>query len=263
MGRAVEQLNPQNVNKTTLFNSNSLSASSPKSDLKNNLGKFSNELAKLRESDKEQLIKFGDVKNENNSSDENEIVRTPNFGGQKAFGSQEFNKETLAQDLKRREIDKEKQQMIAGEDARKDSEEKIQKYTSSESTMATTAQSNHKVVTNAVKEGNVSEQQARQQHNEGNDRKKQLANWQEMAPRIIEDIKNRAVRIDIPGVYDLQTLIVRMQQNQVVIQAVGSESAMTALKDREGELKSRLGKKNITVAQLDTFDINKLQGRAT
>ncbi len=125
----------------------------------------------------------------------------------------------------------------------------------SEAVKATLAQAHQ--VDNAVKEGNVGEREAHHQH--GNDRRKQLQNWEELAPSITEDIKNRAVRIDIPGLIDIETLIVRMQKNQVLVQAVGKDSVMEALQGREAELKSRLASKNIKLSSLQAFDAKKVK----
>ena len=119
---------------------------------------------------------------------------------------------------------------------------------------------NQKQATEAVREGNVEQQQAQQE--QANDRKQQLANWDELAPRIIEDPLNRAVRIDIPGVVDVETLIVRMKQNSVSIQAVGSKSAMDSLQARESELSQKLRSHNVTLGQLQAFDKASLGGGA-
>lgn len=134
-----------------------------------------------------------------------------------------------------------------------DSEELANKYTQSETIKAAVMQENQKTVTNAVKEGNVAQQEARH-YEDGNSRKKQLANWEEFTPRITEDTLNKAVRIDIPGLADLQTLIVRMKQGSVTIQAVGSRDTMERLKASQPQIAGKLQEKNVKLATLQVFD---------
>ncbi len=162
------------------------------------------------------------------------------------------NQEQILKSLRREEFSRE-QETIASMETEMQSAAHIQESLSnSETVKATVTQAHQPETHDAVREGNVDEREAR--HYEGNDRKKQLANWEELAPRITEDIKNRAVRIDIPGLGDIETLIVRMQKSQVSIQAVGNKSAMKSLQGREAELKAKLASKNIHMASLQAFD---------
>jgi hypothetical protein len=154
--------------------------------------------------------------------------------------------------LRDEEVFKETQKNLYREEANKDSQELHAKYNSSETTMANAVQEHHKQVTEAVKEGNVSEQQAAYDHSR--ERKKQLANWEELAPRIIEDPKNKAVRIDIPGLGDLETIIVRIKQGEVSIQTVGEKHTMEKLQSNEAALSKKLREHNIQLGTLQTFD---------
>ncbi len=167
--------------------------------------------------------------------------------------------ETILKSLKREEYRREQDLKAASETEKHSSRELAQTLSDSETVRATNVQAHQAEVHDAVREGNVAEREA-QQHN-GNDRKKQLANWEDLAPRITEDIKNRAVRIDIPGLNDIETLIVRMQKNQVTVQVVGDGKVMDALQSREAELKSRLASKNIQLADFQAFDARRLNKR--
>ncbi|MEY3369402.1 MAG: hypothetical protein RLZZ361_72 [Cyanobacteriota bacterium] len=138
------------------------------------------------------------------------------------------------------------------EESNRLAEEIADKYSKSETTMATAAQDNNKIVTEAFREGNVAQEQTT--YYDSNDRKKQLAKWDELAPRIIEDPKNRAVRIDIPGLNDVETLIVRMKQDSVFVQIVGDKSTMERLQSSESELSRKLRDHNVKLAGLQVFD---------
>ncbi|MCE2928405.1 MAG: hypothetical protein LW817_02100 [Candidatus Caenarcaniphilales bacterium] len=127
-----------------------------------------------------------------------------------------------------------------------------EKYQQDENVKAAASQEGHKQITNAVREGNVAPQEARQDN--GNDRKKQLANWEDMAPKIMEDPTNKAIRIDIPGLVDIETLIVRMKNGQVSVQAVGEKDTMAKLQASENLLGNKLREKNIQLASLQAFD---------
>jgi len=146
------------------------------------------------------------------------------------------------------------------EESNRLAEETADKYSKSETTMAAAAQENNKVLTEAYREGNVAQEQTT--YNDSNDRKKQLARWEELAPQIIEDPKNRAVRIDIPGLNDVETLIVRMKQDSVVVQVVGEQSTMERLQSSQSELSKTLKEHNVKLASLQAFDSTKVnQGK--
>jgi len=180
------------------------------------------------------------------------------------FSSDELNladqsTETILKALKREEFKREQDLRAASETEKYSTSELAQTLSDSETVRATNVQAHQPEVHDAVREGNVAEREAQQY--DSNDRKKQLANWEDLAPRITEDTKNRAVRIDIPGLNDIETLIVRMQKNQVLVQAVGDGKVMQALQSREAELKGKLASKNIQLADFQTFDARRLNKR--
>ena len=140
--------------------------------------------------------------------------------------------------------------------AERQSEERKHYYSSDESTKAAVAQENSQAITEGVKEGNVAQQEQRQ--SEDGQRKQQLANWELLAPRLIEDSKNRAIRLDIPDVHDIQTVIVRMGQSGVDIQAVGSADMVDGFANRAGLLRGALAKKNIKLGAVRAFDAKSL-----
>lgn len=140
----------------------------------------------------------------------------------------------------------------------KDSLEQENKVKPSESQIATAVQEHAKVI-NAAKEGNVAQQEY---HGNSNERKKQLANWEDLAPRIIEDPRNKAIRIDIPGLIDIETLIVRLRQHgEISIQAVGDKNTMEKLQAGENILAQKLREKNINLTSLQAIDGNLLGGK--
>ena len=165
--------------------------------------------------------------------------------------------QSIAQDAKtqmrKQEIQQEVSKTQAGEESLQDSQELSNKFNSSEATNANVSQANHKQITEAVREGNVAEQEANYQQ-ASDERKRQLANWEEMAPSIVEDTANRAIRIAIPGINDLETLIVKMNQGKVGIQLVGSKDAMNQLMSSEAELVAKLSKHQIALDKFQAFD---------
>lgn len=139
------------------------------------------------------------------------------------------------------------------EEGIKDAEEVSSKYQTNETVKASVSQENQKAIVNAVREGNVAQQESQNQ-NDGNERKRQLANWEDLAPRVTEDTVNRAVRIDIPGLNDIETIIVRMKRDAVSMQVVGSKDAMERLHLNQAELVRNLKDKNVKMASLQVFD---------
>ncbi|MCH2227101.1 MAG: hypothetical protein MK033_04945 [Candidatus Caenarcaniphilales bacterium] len=91
-------------------------------------------------------------------------------------------------------------------------------------------------------------------------RKQQLAQWEILAPRLMEDGKNKAIRLDIPDVEDVKTVIVRMRGSNVDIQAIGSKDLVSIFKTKEGILRSILAKKNVRMGETQIFDVAKLYG---
>ena len=87
-----------------------------------------------------------------------------------------------------------------------------------------------------------------------------MAQWEILAPRLMEDGKNKAIRLDIPDVEDVKTVIVRMRGNNVDIQAIGSKDLVSIFKTKEGILRSILAKKNVRMGETQIFDVAKLYG---
>ncbi len=173
--------------------------------------------------------------------------------------TQDAKQEQELKEIRDHEIDKELKQHRNAEEASKDAKEIDRKFgKSSETQVADAGQLNHKQVTEAMREGNVAQQDA-PNNNDSGSRKKQLENWEDLAPKIVEDPINRAVRIDIPGLNDIETLIVRMNPSGVGIQAVGSKDAMSRLMSSESELAKKLREHNITLDSLKAFDGNVLR----
>jgi hypothetical protein len=169
-------------------------------------------------------------------------------GVEESLNKAQADKENLRQEDARKSFN----QSRAEDHEHRTSEEKKHHYSSSEATIATAAQENSKAITEAAREGNVGQQEQRQSE-EGN-RQQQLANWELLAPRLIEDSTNRAIRLDIPDVEDIQTVIVRMGQSGVSIQAIGSEDMVNSFSTREGILRGALAKKNVKLDSITAFD---------
>lgn len=185
----------------------------------------------------------------------------------KALKNQGMDFDTLPPEIKEKLAmmqDAVKQEAVKrqGQDESNRNAEDLQnKFSSNESSVANAGQENQKHITDAVREGNMGEQQ--QAQDSSDERKEQLANWEDLAPKVIEDPKNRAVRIDIPGLADIETIIVRMNGNKVSIQTVGDGKVMDKLQSRQQELVSKLSSHNISLDTLKTFDskaLNKGRG---
>jgi hypothetical protein len=169
-------------------------------------------------------------------------------GIEESLNKAQADKENLRQEDVRKAFN----QSRAEDHEERVSEEKKHYYSSNEATIATAAQENSKAITEAAREGNVGQQE--QRPSEDNSRQQQLANWELLAPRLIEDSTNRAIRLDIPDVEDIQTVIVRMGQSGVTIQAIGSEDMVNSFSTREGVLRSALAKKNVRLDSVTAFD---------
>lgn len=172
--------------------------------------------------------------------------------GEELVNKAQLEKENLRQEDVKKAIEESRNQ----DRAERQSEEKKHYYSSDESTKAAVAQENSQAITEGVREGNVAQQEQRQ--SEDGQRQQQLANWELLAPRLIEDSKNRAIRLDIPDVHDIQTVIVRMGQSGVDIQAVGSADMVDGFANREGLLRGALAKKNIKLGAVRAFDAKSL-----
>lgn len=164
-------------------------------------------------------------------------------------------------ELREHETEKEIKHLRSAEESTKDAEEISSKFAKSETTVADVGQLNHKQVTEAIREGNMAQQDA--PNNDSGSRRKQLENWEDLAPKVVEDPINKAVRIDIPGINDIETLIVRMNRGAVGIQVVGSKDAMGRLMHGESELAKRLREHNIVLDSLKAFDGNILRSNAS
>ncbi len=224
---------------------------------------FANQLAQLKDESADQrdsssvMSELAEAFPELNNTTNKEAKRTNSgiLGGQD-FGSAKSNEDQILKSLRREEFSRDQETLASSESQRHSNDQITEALSNSETVKAMVSQVRQAEGHDAVREGNVAEREA--QHENGNDRKKQLANWEDLAPRITEDTKNRAVRIDIPGLGDIETLIVRMQKNQVIIQAVGNGAAMKSLQGREAELKAKLASKNIHMGSLQAFDANRV-----
>lgn len=257
-----QTFNPKpQLNNVNLQNNNALISARPSNPLKTqSKTSFASELSALQNNlVNEENDKPLELAEQEQMLDENSFKPITNSRPKNSLGIMEVADETISEKLKmklKEMRDKEEVQELVKnsnfEESTRLAEEIADKYNKSETTMAAAAQENNKIVTEAYREGSVAQEQA--QHYDGNDRKKQLANWEEMAPRIIEDPKNRAVRIDIPGLNDVETLIVRMNNNSVQVQVVGEKSVMERLQSSESELSKKLREHNVTLAGLQAFD---------
>lgn len=240
---------PQNLNANSLISSSRTKTQGKLS--------FANEFVKVQEAASEarqaqQVISQEPVLNESTKPNSSPRVTQSLSAALGETLSAEAQAELKK--LENQEINKEIQKVVHAEESTRDSHELSSKLHSSETTMASAVQdhqSKHQA-TEAVREGNVDPQQAAYDH--AQERKRQLANWEDLAPRIIEDPKNRAVRIDIPGLVDLETIIVRTKQGEVSIQTVGEKSVMERLQASEASLSKQLRKHNIQLGTLQTFD---------
>jgi hypothetical protein len=248
---------PSNVN---LLNNNALMARPLNTGKSQSKTSFANELAAMQSSFNTPENPMPEELNQQEQFlDANDFKPNAHRGSKQNLGIMEASSEEISEKLKiklKEMRDKEEvfEQVRNNnfEESTRLAEEIADKYNKSETTMAAAAQENNKTVTEAYKEGNVAQEQA--QHYDSNDRKKQLAKWDELAPRIIEDPKNRAVRIDIPGLNDVETLIVRMKQDSVHVQVVGEKSVMERLQLSESELGRKLREHNVKLASLQAFD---------
>ena len=247
-----QQLNNQQMNQGML-NANSLIAHQPAGRGAKAGQSFASELSELKAAQAQVQTR------DSLAPQQEQQTNTPNLGLGGQLKSQLKDKLTKQLGLEQKETLQQNQKSLAAQESTRDSQEAVAKYTTSEAQAASVAQANHKQVTEAAMEGNTAAQEQRQQQG-GGDRKQQLANWDELAPRIMEDHKNKAVRIDIPGISDIQSLIVRMDGNKVSVQAVGSEKAMSSLQQRESELKARMAKKNVLLSDLRAMDASKVRG---
>ncbi len=235
-------------------------------------GSFANEMTKLQNANEfiknsgEEVLNQGQV-NQELLSPEAEVAKFKTVLSQ-ALKNKGIDFDKLSPEMKEKLAQMQdivKQESIkrqSAEEGARYAQEADAKFGTNETNMANVGQANQKQITDAAREGNVGEQQQQAQDN-GEQRKEQLANWEDLAPRVIEDTKNRAVRIDIPGLPEVETVIVRMQGNTVSIQAVGDGKVMEKLQRREKELVSKLGQHDILVESVKTFDSSRLnKGKA-
>lgn len=188
-------------------------------------------------------------------------VQANNFSAANTEGLTEEQQKMLGelQQMRQDDLKKETRRKVSSETEKYSSEDLAQKTSESENSKANASQANQKQITEALREGNQAQQQANYQ--DANDSRKHLENWEELAPKVVEDIKNRAVRIDIPGIKNVETLIVRMQGNSVSIQVVGDEKSMAALQKQESLLAALLARKNVNMAGLQAIDVMKVPAK--
>lgn len=230
-----------------------------------NQGSFANEMQKLN--DANQFIQQNND-DPNFSSKQEALSPDQEFAKfqnvlSKALANKGLDFDSLTPELKEKLAlmqDAVKQEVIkrqGQEESAKSAEDLQNKFSSSESTTANVGQENQKQITEAVRESSMANQE--QVNDQGDERKKQLANWEDLAPRVTEDPKNRAVRIDIPGLPEIETVIVRMQGSKIAIQTVGEGKIMNKLQSREKELVNKLSAHNISLDSLKTFDSQALK----
>lgn len=253
-----EKLN-QKTGDTKVFNSNVFIKEAPKEK------SFSDQLNELQKANVEQELNQAKL---NTSGLDNKNQGLLNEQAQKivsALSKEGINisPEEAIQLIEQRKLDlkKEQQGLVSSEALKQDAHEVAKKSSSNEAAIATAMQANQDEAKDAIQEGNVA-QQEQAQDDSANDRKTQLANWDMLTPRVIEDIKNKAVRIDIPGIKDISTIVVRMRGNQISIQAAGSETAMKLLQGGQGELNSRLNQHNVQLSELKTIDSSRLKRKS-
>ncbi len=128
-------------------------------------------------------------------------------------------------------------------------------YESKQESIAQAAQDKQEQVNQAA--GNAQQQQ---QQSAEEQRQQQLAHWEILAPRILEDGKNKAIRLDIPDVEDVKTIIVKMRGSSVDIQAIGSKDLVKIFKTKEGMLRSTLAKKNVRMGSARVLDAAAIYG---
>lgn len=218
---------------------------------------FAEKLKELREQDDDQNILREIAKQAKQGKSQQEIVSTLMADPSKKAKLMEALQKGLLN--KQVQVKQQNQEQMKQSSALVETEDPATNLKPSEQNLAEAAQANTKTVTEAAQQGNVAQQDGAAA--DAQDRKKMLAKWDKMVPRVIEDVKNRAVRVDIPGIEDLQSLIVRVSGNGVSIQVAGSEQSMKLLKDHQGELRDRLSKHEIKLGSLKTFYAAK-QGKA-
>jgi len=210
---------------------------------------FAEKLSELKIENQDDLIKEIIKQSQNGKSGE-EILSALKSNPK----SLELFKSAQKTLIARQETLKQQGEEIAAESSKGYVEEIAKKLKPAETLIATVGQVNSK---------QVEEEIARQTKqdaivDDANNRKKQLSQWHSLAPRIMEDVKLKAVRVDIPGVEDLHTLIVKsVGTKNVRIDVVGSDATMKLIKAKQADLQRRLGKHDINLTDLRTHFSNK------
>lgn len=187
--------------------------------------------------------------------------QTEELVSEKKTGKQLKNFEAKQEEIiKHQELQKQQAKTARMTDEAKDSlqKEASHKLKSSETEIASAAQANKKQLEDQAGQAHNAAgkaQEEQQQHQQSQERKHQLANWGLLQPRIAEDAKNMAVKLEIPGLNNFHTVIVKkIPQKGLVIQTVGDKGTMELFKRSSGLLKSNLSKKHkIRVANIDSF----------
>lgn len=214
---------------------------------------FANELAALRQEAAQSRTEPNPMANEVQQTASQTTKEASSLKPQTSDSPKVAEAETELKHLRKQEFHKEISQNQNLEESQKESQELANKFGNSEALNAHVGQGNQKQITEAFREGNLAEQETQYQDS-SNERKRQLANWEELAPSIIEDPMNKAIRLDIPGIEDVETLIVRMNKNGVGIQVVGAKGAMEQLMATESELAKRLRAHSLGLDKFQTFD---------
>lgn len=224
------------------MNSNSLAFDKP------GAVKFADKLAELRGQGDQNELMQEIVKHVKDGKSGDEIMAFIKSNPKNIEAYKAMHKELLTKQVEQNK----NQQSALQQEALQETEDTKTKLKPTEQNVALAAQANQKQVEEAM--GNA--QRDEHQGHDHSDSKQNLAKWSQLAPRVIEDAKNKAVRVDIPGLEDLQTLIVRVNGSGVSIQVAGSESSMNLLEANQGQLRERLAKHDISLKEIKTVSRN-------
>ncbi len=81
-----------------------------------------------------------------------------------------------------------------------------------------------------------------------------LSLWEKFTPQITEDITKRSVRIDIPLVYDIQTLVLRLNPDRsVTASMLGSKEMAELIKNNKDRLDKNLRHHHLSLKEFNTY----------
>ena len=205
------------------------------------------EFAKLPDDLKAKYIK--ERQNRQQKINSNTAHVTPEEGDQQQLENSQRRISQQQQDTQRA-----MQQSQGQEAAQMQEIDEESHYESKQETIAHAAQEKQEQVNQAAA------QQQQQQQTAEEHRKQQLAHWEILAPRLLEDGRNKAIRLDIPDVDDVKTVIVKMRGNSVDVQAIGSKDLVKIFRTKEGMLRASLAKKNVRMGSTRVLDAAAIYG---